>query len=39
MCFVNKFCENKANLDCYYSFPIDLTPNRIPLDAKSIGKA
>ena len=39
---VSEFCymqdKGKFNLDCYYTFPIDLTPNRIPFGAKSIGK-
>ena len=28
----------KSNLDCNYTFPIDLVPNRITFGAKSIGK-
>ena len=29
--------ENKPNLNCYYTFPIDLAPIDIPSGAKSIG--
>ena len=31
-------CSTKLNLDCNYTFHIDLAPNRIPFNAKSIGK-
>ena len=34
----SEYCESKPNLDYNYTFPIDLSPNRIPFGAKSIGK-
>ena len=31
-------CEIKPNLDCNYTFPIDLVPNGISFSTRSIGK-
>ena len=31
-------CYIKPNLDCNYTFPMDLKPNGIPFGAKSNGK-
>ena len=30
--------QSKPNLDCNYTFTIDLEPNRIPFGAESLGK-
>ena len=31
-------CKSKPDLDCNYTFPIDLVPNGTPFGDKSIGK-
>ena len=33
----SKSCKSKPNLDCDYHFPTEITPNGIPIGAKSIG--
>ena len=35
--FIFGNCIIKPNLDCNYTFPIDLAPKGIPIGAKSIG--
>ena len=36
--FFSESCYSKSNLDCNYTFLIDLAPNGIPYDVKSIIK-